>query len=70
VAVAMNAAKWHRFLIVRDQHTPVACCQGQHRRIAQTRQARSRGGLEIQGGLTADNRMQNELVQISVSLKA
>jgi hypothetical protein len=61
---------WHSFLIVRDQHAPVACGSGQHRRIAQTRKASSRGGLEIQGGLAADDGMQNELVQISVRLKA
>jgi len=61
---------WHGFLIVRDQLAPVACGESQHRRIAQTRKASSRGGLEIQGGLAADDCMQNELVQISVRLKA
>ena len=61
---------WHGFLIVGDQHAPVVCCQGQHLRIAQTRKAGSRCGLEIQGGRTADDRMQNDLVQIRVSLKA
>jgi hypothetical protein len=72
VAVAMNAAKCLGMvvLIVGDQHAPVACCQGQHLRIAQTRKASSRCGLEIQGGRTADDRMQNDLVQIRVSLKA
>jgi hypothetical protein len=61
---------WHGFLIVGDQHAPVVCCQGQHLRIAQTRKASSRCGLEIQSGRTADDRMQNDLVQIRVSLKA
>jgi hypothetical protein len=61
---------WHGLLIVGDQHAPVVCCQGQHLRIAPILKASRRCGLEIHGGRTADDRMQNDLVQISICLKA
>jgi hypothetical protein len=61
---------WYGFLVMRDEHAPLACRQDQDLRIAYPCQPGSRCGLEIECGLPQHYCMQNDLIEIGICLKA
>ena len=59
---------WYGFLVMRDEHTPPACCQDQDLWIVYPCQHRY--GLEVECGFSSHYGMQNDLIEIGICLKA